>query len=107
MSMYTTLLGAALHQRDQTEPASSIGDLFAQLVGCRIRLTASGISSPKQAKTLGDVTSQLEYDVSLISLVRRLGLSFAIERFDNGERHQLEDLLIARGVPLQKLDGRP
>jgi hypothetical protein len=77
------------------------------LVGCRIRLTASGISSPKQAKTLGDVTSQLEYDVSLISLVRRLGLSFAIERFDNGERHQLEDLLIARGVPLQKLDGRP
>lgn len=107
MSMYTTLLGAALDQRDQTEPTSSIGDLFAQLVGCRIRLTASGISSPKQAKTLADLTSQLEYDVSLISLVRRLGLAYAIDRFDDGERHRLEETLMSRGVPLEELDGRP
>jgi hypothetical protein len=104
MSMYTTLLGTALDQRDQTERAATIGDLFAQMLRTRIRLTASGITSPKQAKTLGDVTNQLSYDVSLISLVRRLGGTFAVERFDNGERRLLEQALIDQGIPLDELD---
>lgn len=106
MSMYTTLLGSALDQRDQTGPVASIGDLFAQLGRARIRLTTSGISSPKQAKTLGDVTGQLEYDLSLIGLVRRLGGTFVVERFDDGERHRLEQMLVDQGIPLQELDER-
>lgn len=106
MSMYTTLLGSALEQRDGSDSSTTIGDLFAQLLGCRIRLAASGIKSPKQARTLGDVTGQLEYDISLISLVRRLGIDFAIERFDDGERHRLEQALTERGIPLDELNER-
>jgi hypothetical protein len=106
MSMYTTLLGSALDQRDQSDGGTTVGDLFAQLLRCRTQLAASGILSPRQARTLGDVTSQLEYDVSLISLVRGLGIDFAIEQFDNRERHLLEQVLIDRGLPLDELDGR-
>jgi hypothetical protein len=104
MSMYTTLLGSALDQRDQSDSGTTVGDLFSQLLRCRTQVAASGILSPRQAKTLGDVTSQLEYDVSLISLARGLGIDFAIDQFDDGERHLLERLLIERGLPLDELD---
>ena len=106
MSMYTTLLGSALDQRDQSDSSPTIGDLFAQVLRCRSQLADSGILSPRYAKTLGDVASQLEYDVSLISLVRVLGIDFAIERFDNGERHLLEGVLVDRGLPLERSDDR-
>ncbi len=106
MSMYTTLLGSALDQRDRSDSSPTIGDLFARLLRCRNRLADSGITSPKQAKTLGDVTGQLEYDVSLISLVRGLGIAFVLERFDNGERHLLEQVLVDRGLPLDQFDQR-
>jgi hypothetical protein len=104
--MYTTLLGSALDQSDQSDHTATIGDLFATLLRSKAHLRASGISSPKQAKTLGDVTGQLAYDISLINLVRRLGLGFAIDRFDNGERHLLEQGLVDRGLPLDWLDDR-
>jgi hypothetical protein len=106
MSMYTTLLGSTLDERDQSDSSASIGELFAQLLRCRIRLADSGILSPRHAKTLGDVTGQLEYDFYLISLSRSLGVEFAIEQFDDGERHRLEQALIDRGVPLDDLDER-
>ena len=106
MSMYTTLLGSALDQRDRSDSSPTIGDLFAHLLRCRNRLADSGIASPKQAKTLGDVIGQLEYDVSLISLVRGLGIAFVLERFDNGERHLLEQGLVDRGLPLDQFDQR-
>lgn len=101
--MYTTLLGAALDQGDQANSTATIGDLFAELSKSRVRVTASGIRSPRQAKTLGDVISQLEYDVALVSLARRLDIDFHIERFDDGERHQLEQVLLDRGLPLDGL----
>jgi hypothetical protein len=106
MSMYTTLLGSALDQRDQSDSSPAIGDLFAHLLRCRSRLADSGLASPKRANTLGDVTSQLEYDVSLISLARGLGIEFAIDQFDNGERHLLERVLVDRGLPLDEFDER-
>ena len=106
MSMYTTLLGSALDQRDQADNSPSIGELFAQLLRCRIQLTDSGILSPRHAKTLQDVTSQLEYDVYLISMSRTIGVEFAIGEFDDGERHRLEQVLIDRGIPLDELDER-
>jgi hypothetical protein len=106
MSMYTTLLGSALDQRDRSGRGTAVGDLFAELLRCRTQLAASGILSPRQARTLGDVTSQLEYDVSLISLARGLGIDFAIGQFDNGERHLLEQVLIERGLPLGGFDER-
>jgi hypothetical protein len=55
---------------------------------------------------LGDVTSQLEYDVALTSLARGLGIGFAIGRFDDGERHRLERALVDRGLPLDQLGER-
>jgi len=106
MSMYTTLLGSALDQRDQSERSPTVGDLFAHLLRCRSQLADNGILLPKQAKTLGDVTSQLQYDVSLISLARALGIESAIEQFDNGERHLLERALVDRGLPLDEFDER-
>jgi hypothetical protein len=106
MSMYTTLLGSALEQRDQADGSPSIGDLFAHVLRSRGRVTDSGIASPRQARTLGDVTSQLEYDVALTSLARGLGIGFAIGRFDDGERHRLERALVDRGLPLDQLGER-
>jgi hypothetical protein len=52
------------------------------------------------------VTSQLEYDVYLISMSRTIGVEFAIGEFDDGERHRLEQVLIDRGIPLDELDER-
>jgi hypothetical protein len=104
--MYTTLLGAALEQGDQPDSTATIGDLFANMLRTRTRVNSTGIHSPGQATTLVDVISQLEYDVSLISLVRRLDIDYRIELFDNGERHQLERALLDRGLPLDELDER-
>ncbi len=102
--MYTTLLGAALDQGDSTDSTATIGELFADMVRRRARATSSGIHSPKQAKTIGDVIAQLEYDVSLISLVRRLDTEFDVDQFDDGERHRLERVLLDRGLPLDELN---
>jgi hypothetical protein len=71
-----------------------------------VQLTASGVPSPRQAKTVDDVASQLAYDLALIGLVRGLGIGFVVERFDDGERLLLEQTLIARGIPLDGIDGR-
>jgi hypothetical protein len=104
--MYTTLLGSALLRRDQAAGSPTIGQMFAELLRSRVQLTASGVPSPRQAKTVDDVASQLAYDLALIGLVRGLGIGFVVERFDDGERHLLEQTLIARGIPLDRIDGR-
>ena len=99
MSMYTTLLGAALEQRDHSHRGATVEELVAACTSMRDQLGASGFPSPPQASTLRDVTSRLAYDVSLIRLVRGFGLDFVLEDFDNGERHRLEQVLIDRGLP--------
>jgi hypothetical protein len=104
--MYTTLLGSALNQRDQAEGPPTTGRLLAELLRRRMQLTASGVPSPRQAKTVDDVASQLAYDLALISMVRSLGIVFVIERFDDGERHLLEQTLIDRGIPLDAIEER-
>jgi hypothetical protein len=106
--MYTTLLGSALLRRDQSAGPPTIGQMVAELLRSRVQLTASGVvSSPSQAKTVDDVASQLAYDLALISLVRGLGIGYVVDRFDDGERHLLEQTLIGRGIPLDAIDGRP
>lgn len=106
MSMYTTLLGTALDRDRRSDRTATIGDRFADVLRTRVRLLSSGVPSPRQATTLEDVTIQLQYDVALISLVSDLGLEYAVDRFDDGERHVLEEALVDRGVPLDELHER-
>jgi hypothetical protein len=106
MSMYTTLLGSALHQRDQSDTGSSIGDLFAQFLRCRGRLNSAFPVGPGSIRTLKAVAEELDYDVALISLARSRNIDFSLDRFDNGERHLLEQALKRSGIRLDALDER-
>ncbi len=100
MSMYTNLLGTALDQRDQADRTPSVGELFARCLKSRIALQASAARLPRHAKSLKELTGQLDYDVSLIGLARRLNIAFVVRQFDNGERRRLELLLTERGIAL-------
>jgi len=99
MSMYTTLLDTALGQRDRSVPEPSPGDLLARLARSRASLVAGGVRAVDQAHTLEAVIRLLDYDVSLIDVARSLGIPYAIDRFDDGERQRLEDALRYLGIP--------
>ena len=49
----------------------------------------------------------LDYDMALIILARGLDIEFAIDRFDNGERHALEAALAERGIGVYRQNDEP
>lgn len=103
MSMYTQLLGSALEQRDRADIAPAPGDALAQLSRSRARLRSGrpGSESPTAFEAVAD---SLDYDVALIVLARGLDIEFAIDRFDDGERHLLEVALALRGIGVDQRD---
>ena len=104
--MYTQLLGSALEQRDQSDIRPRQGDALAQLASSRARLRPR---HPGWGTTGGfeAVADALDYDLALIILARGLDIDFAIDRFDNGERHALEVALAERGIVVHQHEDGP
>ncbi len=104
--MYTQLLGSALEQHDHADINPRQGDALAQLASSRARLRPGRFGS---APTQGfeAVADALDYDIALIVLARGLDIEFAIDRFDNGERHALEVALAERGIGVDQQRDDP
>lgn len=105
MSMYTTLLGSALIQSDQSDTGSSIGELLAQFLTCRRRLRSAVHEGPRSSRTLRALTEELDYDLALINLARSRNIAFDLDRFDDGERRRLEQALERSGIRLDPPNG--
>jgi hypothetical protein len=106
MSMYTQLLGSALDQRDDADIGADSGDVLARLSTYRARLRPDG-PDPDPREGFEAVADALNYDVALIVLARSLDIEFAVERFDNGERHLLEAALAERGFSVGQRGDAP
>jgi len=102
--MYTQLLGSALEQRDLADSRPRGGDALAQLSRSRA-LLRPGRSSSDRTGGFEAVADALDYDLALIILARGLNIEYAIDRFDNGERHDLEVALAERGIGVGQLDA--
>lgn len=103
--MYTTLLGVALDQCDRSGHTPDVADRFADLLRCRARLVDDDLSPPGPEGAMEGLTHRLAYDVSLLTLVRGLGVPVALGQFDGTERRRLEQVLIDRGLPLDVVGG--
>jgi hypothetical protein len=106
MSMYTQLLEAGLQGFQVSDSEPSTGQLLAELLRCGGRLGSDVVARSGPIDVLGTVTDELAYDIALIALTRRLGISCDVSGFEQPqhERRILEEKLRAHGIHLDDLD---
>src|SRR5271154_907360 len=112
MAMYGQLVGAALEGIGPSLRAPTMPDMVCELIRCRTRLEQGGSVGGPAGWAPGAVAGPLAYDVVLIQLARRRGITGGPVAFDQpqAERERLERALVSGGFATDVLEspgGRP
>jgi hypothetical protein len=107
MAMYGQLIGAALEGIGPTDPARSLPDMVYELIRCRGRLAQEAPTGGPSGWAPAAVADQLAYDIVLIELARRRGITCDPLAFHQpqAERARLERALVSGGFSMDVLDS--
>jgi len=107
MSIYSELLSVALDEPVPSDDEASTAEALAKVAACRSRLHVEETRSTQSDWTAGAIADQLAYDIALIELARLLGIEVDLGGFGRSltERARIEQLLMARGLPIDQGNG--
>ncbi len=107
MSIYSELLSVALDEPVPSNDEASTAEALAKVAASRSRLNVEETPSTQSDWTAGAIADQLAYDIALIELARLLGIEVDLGGFGRSltERARIEQLLMARGLPIDQVNG--
>jgi hypothetical protein len=106
--IYSQLLGVALDEGTESDEGLTIGGALATLLMHRGRLRGVRGGEPDSSGgTLNALSNELDYDIALIKLCRRLDIQSDVHSFDppHRERSRLEKSLADYGIRLDELES--